>query len=82
MSRPTVKREIVCLCNEVSREAIERAIRLGADDMGKIYDATGAGVGPCGGSCRRKLGPMVDSFTATGEFPLVLVADVQDKPKR
>ncbi len=63
------KREIICLCNEISREQIEAAIRAGADTLNKIFDATTAGVGPCGGSCRRRLGPMLDKYLESGEFP-------------
>jgi bacterioferritin-associated ferredoxin len=62
-------RDLICLCNEVPRAAIEQAIRGGADTLNKIFDATTAGVGPCGGSCRRKLAPMLDAFLATGAFP-------------
>jgi NAD(P)H-nitrite reductase large subunit len=53
-------KDIICKCNEVPREAIEEAIRNGADTMNKIFDATTAGVGPCGGSCRK---------IKTGNFP-------------
>jgi bacterioferritin-associated ferredoxin len=63
------KREVVCLCNDVSKETIEKAIKNGADTLNKIFDDTRAGVGPCGGSCRRKLGPLLDHYLATGEFP-------------
>lgn len=73
------KREVVCLCNDVSRETIECAIRNGADTLNKIFDDTRAGVGPCGGSCRRKLGPMLDHYQATGEFPEVLKVDKTGK---
>jgi bacterioferritin-associated ferredoxin len=69
VSQQNKKREIICLCNSVSRDVIEDAIRNGADTLNKIFDATTAGVGPCGGSCRRKLGPMLDHYLATGEFP-------------
>lgn len=61
--------EIVCLCNEVTREEIEKAIRSGCDTLNKIYDRTQAGVGPCGGSCRKFIGPMLDQYLQTGEFP-------------
>jgi bacterioferritin-associated ferredoxin len=60
--------EIICLCNNVDRESIEKAIRDGAQDLNEIFDKTTAGVGPCGGSCRRKLGPLLDHFLLTGEF--------------
>jgi bacterioferritin-associated ferredoxin len=74
-------REIVCLCNNVPRDQIEAAIRDGADTLNKIFDATMAGVGPCGGSCRRKLGPMLDHYLETGVFPEVLKADMRGKKK-
>lgn len=74
-------REIICLCNNVSRETIEDAIKNGADTLNKIFDATMAGVGPCGGSCRRKLGPMLDHYLATGEFPERLKADNRGKKR-
>lgn len=73
------KREIVCLCNSVPRDVIENAIRGGCDTMNKIFDQTTAGVGPCGGSCRRKLGPMLDSYLETGEFPVKLKTDTTGK---
>lgn len=73
------KREVVCLCNDVSRETIECAIKNGADTLNKIFDDTRAGVGPCGGSCRRKLGPLLDHYLATGEFPEILKVDKTGK---
>ena len=63
------KKQIICLCNNVSRETIEGAIRGGCDTLNKVFDETTAGVGPCGGSCRRTLGPMLDTYLATGQFP-------------
>lgn len=76
------RREIVCLCNEVSRDVIEAAIRDGADTLNKIFDTTTAGVGPCGGSCRRKLAPMLDQYLATGVFPEPCKPDSSGKGKR
>jgi bacterioferritin-associated ferredoxin len=81
VSRPKGKREIVCLCNNVPRDVIEGAIRGGCDSMNKIFDATTAGVGPCGGSCRRKLQPMLDHYLETGEFPTVLKEDRTGKKR-
>ncbi len=60
--------EIICLCNNVDRDTIEKAIRECAQTLNEIFDKTTAGVGPCGGSCRRKLGPMLDHYLATGEL--------------
>lgn len=63
------KVEIICRCNNVSRETIEKAIMDGARTLNEIFDATSAGVGPCGGSCRRKLGPLLDYYLEHGSFP-------------
>ncbi|MNL66844.1 BFD-like [2Fe-2S] binding domain protein [compost metagenome] len=73
------KTEIVCRCNNISRETIESAIRDGAQTMNEIFDLTTAGVGPCGGTCRRKLGPLLDHFLKTGTFPEKLVEDLTGK---
>jgi len=37
--------------------------------MNEIYDQTTAGVGPCGGSCRKQIVPMLEQFLKTGAFP-------------
>jgi NAD(P)H-nitrite reductase large subunit len=63
------KSEIICRCNNIDRATIEGAIIEGCDTMNKIYDATTAGVGPCGGSCRRKIVPLLEEYLATGKFP-------------
>jgi NAD(P)H-nitrite reductase large subunit len=63
------KSEIICRCNNVDRDTIEKAIVDGADSMNKIFDCTTAGVGPCGGSCRRKLQPLLEHYLQTGTFP-------------
>ncbi len=73
------KTEIVCRCNNISRETIETAIRDGAKTMNEIFDLTTAGVGPCGGTCRRKLGPLLDHYLQTGTFPEKLVEDLTGK---
>ncbi len=70
---------IICRCNNVSRGTIEQAIRDGCDTMNKIFDATTAGVGPCGGSCRRKLLPMLEHYQKTGTFPEKIVEDTTGK---
>lgn len=69
MNRHKKRPEIICRCNEVSRETIEEAIRNGAKTLNEIFDATTAGVGACGGSCRRKLKPFLDHYLETGTFP-------------
>lgn len=68
MNRPNRRPEIICRCNNISRETIEEAIREGCHTMNQIYDCTTAGVGPCGGSCRRLIVPMLQSYLESGEF--------------
>ncbi|MGE0762179.1 MAG: bacterioferritin-associated ferredoxin [Bdellovibrionales bacterium] len=68
-SRSNKGERFVCYCNRVPKEPIEAAIRRGCDSLIKIFDATNAGVGACGGSCRPYLQKMLDSFEATGQFP-------------
>lgn len=74
--------EIVCRCNNVSRKTIEDAIRDGAKTLNEIFDITSAGVGPCGGSCRRKIGPFLEYYLQNGQFPEKLSEDIRDKNKK
>ncbi len=76
------KQNIICRCNNVSRETIEKAILNGCDTLNKIFDETTAGIGPCGGSCRRKLGPLLDTYLQTGSFPKEIVEDRTGKYPR
>lgn len=73
------KSEIICRCNNVSRETIEHAIRDGAQTLNEIFDLTQAGVGACGGTCRRKLGPLLNHYLTTGTFPEKIVEDLTGK---
>jgi bacterioferritin-associated ferredoxin len=82
MNRPRPpKNEIICFCNNVARDVIENAIRGGCKTMNEIFDKTMAGIGPCGGSCRRKLAPMLESYQADGKFPDVIKPDLTGKRK-
>ncbi|MGZ3722635.1 MAG: (2Fe-2S)-binding protein [Bdellovibrionales bacterium] len=69
MDQKPNKQRLICLCNEVSQETVEAAITRGCDTLGKIFDATIAGCGACGGSCQPTLRKMLESFQATGTFP-------------
>jgi NAD(P)H-nitrite reductase large subunit len=64
-----LKNEIICRCNNVSRATIEQSISDGCKTMNEIFDATTAGVGPCGGSCRRVIQPMLEEYLSKGTFP-------------
>jgi len=59
--------QIICFCNNISKEIIVKAIQNGAQTLNEIYDAITAGVGPCGGSCRRKIAPLLEHFLETGK---------------
>ncbi|MBT4761720.1 MAG: (2Fe-2S)-binding protein [Bdellovibrionaceae bacterium] len=60
---------IVCFCMQVKQSAIEEAIKDGAHNLGQIYDACGAGVGPCKGSCKPYMQNMINSYIEDGVFP-------------
>ncbi len=75
------KDEIICKCNSIPRSVLESAICEGCDTMNKIFDATTAGVGPCGGSCRRKIVPMLEHYLQTGTFPEKITEDQAGKVK-
>jgi NAD(P)H-nitrite reductase large subunit len=79
MKNRKAKSPIICRCNNVSRETIEKAITEGCDTMNKIFDATTAGIGPCGGSCRRKIKPLLDHYLKTGTFPEKIEEDLTGK---
>jgi bacterioferritin-associated ferredoxin len=76
---PKKSSEIICKCNNITRETIESAILKGANTLNKIFDRTTAGVGPCGGSCRRKLAPLLEHYLTTGEFPEFIKEDMTGK---
>ena len=62
------KTRLICLCNAVSQQEVEDAIARGSDTLGKIFDATCAGVGACGGSCQPTLRKMLEAYQETGKF--------------
>jgi bacterioferritin-associated ferredoxin len=82
MSAPKTKREVICLCNNVHKDTIEKCIRDGATTLNEIFDQTTAGVGPCGGSCRRKLGPLLEGYLDTGVFPETIKDETRKKRTR
>lgn len=62
------KSRLICLCNAISQQEVERAVLQGSDSLGKLFDATTAGVGACGGSCQPTLRKMLDAYLTTGKF--------------
>ena len=63
-----IKDPIICKCNEVPLSRIQKAIREGCDEMNKIFDETTAGVGACGGSCRKTIVPILEDYIKTKKF--------------
>jgi bacterioferritin-associated ferredoxin len=66
MKKTNIKPKIHCLCNSIPMAKVKHAIEtLGAKTSDEVYDMTGAGVGPCGGSCREKTDKMIADFLKT-----------------
>jgi bacterioferritin-associated ferredoxin len=63
------RKRLICLCNSVPQDTVEAAIERGCNTLSKIFDATTAGVGPCGGSCQPVLRKMLDAYLTSGNFP-------------
>ncbi|MCB0348580.1 MAG: (2Fe-2S)-binding protein [Bdellovibrionales bacterium] len=59
----------ICLCNSISEKVIKSAIEKGIKDADELYDRTGAGVGPCGGSCRKTTTPWIEYYKKHKKFP-------------
>lgn len=62
---------IICRCNNITLETIQQAVIDGCDTLDKLFDATTAGVGPCGGSCRKVTGPILEYYLKHKTFPPV-----------
>lgn len=57
------EREIVCRCEEVTREEIMQAIRQGARSLDDVKKRTRAGMGFCQGrTCRRLVAAMLSAY--------------------
>ncbi len=61
--------KFICLCNSVRQSEIEAAIVRGCGTLSDLFDATKAGVGPCGGTCQSRLLEMLKCYHATKTFP-------------
>ncbi len=59
----------ICLCNSITEEIIKKAIVDGVKDADELYDKTGAGVGPCGGSCRKLTTSWIEYYKTYKSFP-------------
>jgi bacterioferritin-associated ferredoxin len=63
------RKRLICLCNSIPQDTVEAAIERGCNTLGKLFDATTAGVGACGGTCQPILNKMLESYNQTGTFP-------------
>lgn len=63
---------MICKCLNISKEEIEKALKNNCLTLHQILDASGAGVGPCGGSCRKTIQAMLEKY---------LIEQAEDKDK-
>jgi len=63
---------LVCYCNNVHRQQIQQAIASGATTLDSVYEACGAGVGPCGGTCRVKIRTLINEGSPKTAAPTSL----------
>ena len=57
------EREIVCRCEEVTKEEIMEAMRAGADSLDAVKKRTRAGMGFCQGrTCKRLVARMLSAY--------------------
>lgn len=60
-ARPNkVRKKLLCYCNGIPVEDVQRAIDNGATTMGQIFDRTTAGCGACGGSCQPEIRKLLE----------------------
>ena len=57
------KPSIVCICNQISRETIVAAIKRGCRTTSMVGNATTAGAGQCGGTCRPEIEKLIAEET-------------------
>jgi NAD(P)H-nitrite reductase large subunit len=60
---------IICFCNTIRQSQIETAITRGCKRLSPLMNATTAGLGQCGGSCRPDLEKILETYLETGQFP-------------
>ena len=59
----------MCFCNNVHRQQIQQAIAAGATTLDSVYETCGAGVGPCGGTCRVKIKTLIQEHSLKDPAP-------------
>jgi len=64
----TLKDPVICRCNSVQRSVIEKAVVNGNLTIDDIAEATAAGNGACGGTCRKLIWIILEHYKKHGEF--------------
>ena len=61
-SKQKAKVKLICYCHEVPEKTVAEAIQRGCSKVDQVSDATTAGIGACGGTCRPNIQRMIDDF--------------------
>lgn len=61
-SKPKQKVKLVCYCHAVPVTEVQAAIERGCHKVDQVSDATTAGIGACGGTCRPTIQKMIQDF--------------------
>ncbi len=57
---------LICFCNRVTVDSVKAAITGGASTLDSVYEKCGAGVGPCGGTCRALIAKELQAAQSNG----------------
>ncbi len=64
-NKPHSKQKMICKCLNIPRENFECALQSGCTTIHEILDFTGAGIGPCGATCRKEIQKILDEYLKT-----------------
>lgn len=59
-SKRKEKVKLVCYCHAVPEKTVAEAIARGCHKVDQVSDATTAGIGACGGTCRPVIQKMIE----------------------
>ncbi len=61
-SKQKPKPKITCYCHGILEKDVAEAIARGCYKVDQVSDATTAGIGACGGTCRPNIQKMIEDF--------------------
>lgn len=61
-SKPKAKVKLICYCHGIPEKDVAEAIQRGCVKVDQVSDATTAGIGACGGTCRPNIQKMIDDY--------------------